>query len=236
MSAKIKGIVVGVNAYDHSVDLVLSDGRRLAGVQVLTPNGSTRSGLFDMPATPPKADKWDVTTMTGQDQIAIVDWVGNIPVVVGFLYPQVSQMTFDDPALRVDRHQSDVYTSVDGAGNFELSHPSGAYLRLAETPDHVDLTGQNTDKNFAQDRNTGRALYVRLVVPGAIDLKIAPDGALTLTLGKGATITAPDGITLNTPLVNVPDGDVVASGVSLVGHPHGAVKAGPDQSGPPVAS
>jgi porphobilinogen synthase len=43
-----KGIVVAVHPEDHSVDVVLSDGRRLTGVQVSTPNGSTRSGTSDM--------------------------------------------------------------------------------------------------------------------------------------------------------------------------------------------
>ncbi len=71
-----------------------------------------------------------------------------------------------------------------------------------------------------------------------------PDGAvidydqaahvLRATLPAGATvnITAPGGITLDTPLVTV-TGDVVASGISLVGHNHGGVTPGGGQTGVP---
>lgn len=230
-----KGIVVAVHPEDHSVDVVLSDGRRLTGVQVTTPNGSTRSGTFDMPAVPDKGgDKWDISKPTGQDQIALVGWVDGIPVAVGYLFPQISQMTFADPKMRVTRHQSDVITMVDGDGNMQMSHPSGAFVRMGETEDAVDLAAKNVDASLASDRNTGRKLFTRVVVPGAFDLKISPEGELTLTLAKGAVIDAPEGITLNTPLVNVPNGDVVASGISLVHHVHEGVMSGPALTGPPA--
>jgi hypothetical protein len=230
-----KGIVVATHPSDHSVDLVLADGRRLTGVQVATPNGSARSGTFDMPAVPDRADKWDITQPNGQDQIALVEFVDGIPVVTGFLFPQISQMTFDDPKMRVTRHQSDVMTAIDGDGNMQLTHPSGAFVRLGETADAVDMAAKNTDASLATDRNAGRQLFMRVVVPGAFDLKITPDGQMTFTLSKGAVINAPDGVTINTPLVNVPDGDVVASGVSLVNHVHGGVDAGPSNTAPPVS-
>lgn len=230
-----RGIVVATHPSDHSVDLVLSDGRRLTGVQVLTPNGSARSGVFDMPAVPDKpGDKWDISKPNGQDQIAIVDFVGDVPVVVGFTFPQVSQMTFNDPKLRVTRHQSDVMTAIDGDGNVQFTHPSGAFVRMGETADAVDMAAKNSDASLATDRNAGRNLFVRVVVPGSFDLKITPDGELTLTLAQGAVIDAPGGITLNTPLVNVPDGDVVASGISLVHHIHGGVFSGLSNTTQPV--
>ncbi len=71
-----------------------------------------------------------------------------------------------------------------------------------------------------------------------------PDGAvidydqtahiLRATLPAGATvsITAPGGITLDTPRVTV-TGDVVASGISLVQHVHGGVTPGSGQTGAP---
>ena len=57
---------------------------------------------------------------------------------------------------------------------------------------------------------------------------------LRATLPAGATvnITAPGGITLDTPTVTV-TGDVVASGISLVNHIHGGVRAGGETSGAP---
>lgn len=88
-----RGIVVAVHPADHSVDLVMSDnGARLIGVQVMTSNGSTRSGSVDLPDVIEKTNKWDVSKPTGQDMIAMVDTMRGQPVVTGFLYPQVNQM------------------------------------------------------------------------------------------------------------------------------------------------
>ena len=189
-----RGIVVATHPGDHSVDVVLSDGRRLAGVQVLTPNGSARSGTFDMPAMPEREGdaKWDVSRPHGQDQIALVEFIGEAPVVVGFLYPQVSQMTFDDPKLRVTRHQSDVMTSIDGDGNIQLDHPSGTYIRIGEAPDRVDLAGKNTDGSLAADRNTGRRVNVRIgLAGGVLELTLTPTGGVLLKAAEEVTLDAP---------------------------------------------
>jgi hypothetical protein len=137
-----KGIVVEVHPEDYSVDLVMADdGSRLVGVQVLSWNGSTRTGTVDLPEIPARPNKWDVSTATGQDMHAAVGYMGRNPFVAGFFYPQISQMTFADPKLRVKRHQSDVYSFIDGAGNMEVVHPSGAYFRMGATPEHSPLTG-----------------------------------------------------------------------------------------------
>lgn len=177
-----KGIVVATHPSDHSVDVLLSDGRRLVGVQVMTPNGSARSGVFDMPAVPARGgDKWDISEPNGQDQIAIVDFVDGIPLVVGFLYPQISQMTFDDPTLRVTRHQSDVMTAIDGDGNVQITHPSGTYIRLGEQPDRVDFSAKNRDESLAVDRNTGRRVHVRIgMADGVLELTMSPSGRIDL--------------------------------------------------------
>lgn len=182
MNGLRKGYVVATHPEDHSVDLVMADdGSRMIGVQVLTPNGSTRSGSIDMPAVPEKENKWDISKITGQDQLAIVGFLGTNPVVLGFLYPQVNQMTFDDPKMRFVRHQSDVYSMVDGDGNMELFHPSGTYVRIAETPEHADLGKKNTDKNLAPDRNTGRRVHFHIEMAGAVaSVDISPDGKVVV--------------------------------------------------------
>lgn len=201
---KKKGIVVATHPDDHSVDLVLSDGRRLTGVQVSTSNGSTRSGTFDMPAVPEKADKWDITKLTGQDQIALVDFVDGIPVVTGFLFPQVSQMTFNDPKMRVDRHQSDVMSSIDGDGNIQITHPSGTYIRIGETPDKVDMAAKNTDASLAVDRNTGRKVNIRIgLAGGVLELTMTPTGAVSLKCAQGINIEAGEPVVVKAPAVTL---------------------------------
>lgn len=244
-----KGFVVATHPEDHSVDVLLSDGRRLTGVQVLTPNGSARTGTFDMPAMPERSGeaKWDISKPHGQDQVALVEYVGEVPVVVGFLYPQVSQMTFKDPKLRLSRHQSDVVQMIDGDGNIDLLHPSGFAIRIGETPNHAKPESTNVDKSLKTDRNTGRKPYIRITMAdGKAQLTIAPDGQITITTDKGIVATCGEPVlvkapkvTLDTPDTHITgdvlvDGDVVASGVSLVNHVHSGVVPGPANTGKPV--
>lgn len=54
----------------------------------------------------------------------------------------------------------------------------------------------------------------------------------SLPTGSLVNVTAPGGITLDTPLVTV-TGDVVASGISLVNHVHGGVTPGGGKTGGP---
>lgn len=201
MSMRI-GIVVATHPEDHSVDLVMADdGSRMVGVQVLANSASTRSGAVDMPSVPAKADKWDITKPSGQDMKAIVGFVGRTPVVLGFLYPQINQMTLNDPNTRLFRHQSDVISVIDGNGNIDLLHPSGFSIRIGETPDHINPAGMNADGNLAQDRNTGRKAYLRVSTSGGTAvLTITPDGAVSLTCDKTVDVIAQKEVTVQTPV------------------------------------
>lgn len=193
-----RAVVVATHPEDHSVDLVItSTGQRLIGVQVLSPNGSSRSGTIDLPAVAEMQDKWDITSTTEQDIHAVVGFIGRMPVVTGFIYPQVSQMTFADPKLRLTRHQSDVYSSIDGDGNIEIRHPSGAYVRMGESPDSVDLASKNADKSFSVDRNTSRRVHLRVELAGQVaKLTMTPDGECTLELEKSFNLQAGENVNI----------------------------------------
>lgn len=252
MSDRI-GYVVAVHPEDHSVDLVMADnGERLIGVQVPTLNGSTRTGTIDLPAVPEKKDKWDITQLTGQDMKAIVGYVGRNPVVRGFLFPQVNQMLSKDPKMRIDRHQSDVMTTLDGDGNFQWSHPSGMYIRVGESPDKVDMAGKNADGSAAFDRNTGRKVNLRIGFPGgAYELTITPDGKLSMLAKQGFEVEAQADSSVKAPKLTL-DADVeitkslkVAGETKLQGvtsrdkdisstHKHKDTMSGPGVSGEPV--
>ena len=184
------GVVVATHPEDHSVDLVMvDDNSRLTGVQVMTSNGSSRSGSIDLPAVPEKKDKWDISRRNGQDQIAIVGYLNRHPIVTGFLYPQINQMTFKDPKMRFDRHQSDVMSMIDGDGNMQLMHPSGAYIRIGETPDSVDIASKNADASLKPDRNTGRKVDIRVALAGnVVKLTMTKDGNVTLEMEKDLDI------------------------------------------------
>lgn len=211
-----KGIVVATHPEDYSVDLVMVDnGERLVGVQVMTSNGSARTGTVDLPDVPEKKDKWDITQENGQDMHAIVDYVGRTPIVTGFLFPQISQMTFKDPKMRFSRHQSDVMTYTDGDGNFGIIHPSGAFIQVGEKPEMPELADKNADTSLKPDRNTDKKVYLRVALAGNVaELTLTPEGSCTLKLKKDmdieveghanvtcndATVEAKEKVTIDTP-------------------------------------
>lgn len=224
-----KGIVVETHPEDNSVDLVMcDDGARLSGVPVLSGSASARSGSTGMPELPKRANKWDITQRHGTDMEAIVGSMGRgNPVVLGFMFPQVSQMTFEDKQRSFSRHQSDVYQTIDSNGNIEVYHPSGAFVRIAESSAHEDLEKKNFDKSLQLDRNKDKKILIHFQ---------ASDGGSSGTINHDGTITfkAPTKITCDTPLLEVPNGDVVASGVSLLSHVHTGVEPGGGLSGVPM--
>lgn len=155
---------------DNSVDIVMvDDGSRWPGVICATPFAAKNSGISNMPVvTPAGRDKWDLTQAGDDAQLAIVGFLGeSVPIVLGFLFPQINQMLFADKNRRIDRHVSDVYTTTDKDGNFELYHPSGTFLRVATSAAHEDLAGHDFDGKWAISKNTDKAVYVRLRVANA---------------------------------------------------------------------
>lgn len=193
-----KGIVVATHPEDHSVDLVMVDnGERLIGVQVQVPSGSSRSGTIDMPEVPEKKDKWDITQETDQEMHAIVDYVGRVPTVTGFLYPQINQMLFKDPKMRFSRHQSDVMSYIDGDGNIGIMHPGGAFIQIGEKPEKPELATKNADASLKPDRNTGKKVYLRVELAGNVArLTMTPDGTCELLLEKDFDLKAKGDITM----------------------------------------
>lgn len=201
-----KGIVVATHPEDPSVDIVMvDDGSRLTGVQLMAPMGaSARTGSIDLPEVPEKKDKWDITKETGQDMIAIVDYVGRTPVVTGFMFPQISQMTFKDPKMRFNRHQSDVMSYIDGDGNMGIMHPGGAFIQIGEKPEKPELASQNADASLKPDRNTGKKVFLRVALAGNVaELTMTPDGTCTLKLEQNFEVEAKGDISLKA------EGDII---------------------------
>jgi hypothetical protein len=249
------GRVAAVHPEDHSVDLVMTDdGSRLAGVQVMSGAATTNTGSNDLAdiSIPSSGDPWDLTTQTDRDAMAVVGFFGRHPIVLGFLFPQVCQMTFDRKNFSVHRHPSDVYVAIDNDGNTEVYHPSGTFLRIGASPAHEDLTGKDVDGEWKIAKNTDSAPYVHLVTAAAgavkADLQIDPagnisldhvgnltshtagnaavtvDGTTTVTSGGNAHVTAPQ------LLVTCPDttftGHVAIQGGLAVSGGEGAAVSG----------
>lgn len=256
------GRVAAVHPNDHSVDVVMvADGARLSGVQVMVPFATTSSGEHDLPDVdaPASGDPWSLTERTGKDMIAVVGYVGRSPIVVGFLFPQVSQMLFG-ANRRMMRHTSDVYQTIDGGGETELYHPSGTFVRIGVSPDHEDLTGKDVDGNFAITKNTDKAPHLRVVLAAGgakkADLHVYPNGDIFLehdgnltahtkgnaavTVDGSTTVTSTGAAVWNVPAGLTVNGDVATLGALTnngvnVGstHTHAGVIAGPSRTGLP---
>lgn len=231
------GQVVAVYPEGMSVDVLLSDdGTRLSNVQVMVPTGSSNTGYVDLPdpGLSPDDSRWAFTSNPERAIRAVIALYRQHPVCIGFLLPQVTQVTFKRANFRVDRHASDVYTTIADNGDCEFSHPSGIYLRIAANPAHEDLTGLDFDKKWAIARNTGGGVHVRLACLGGMTLDVDPAGhvaivAPTVTI-NGVVIDAAGNV--HTTATITGDTDVVAAGHSGATHHHADPQGG--NVGPPL--
>lgn len=242
------GVVVATYPEAASVDVLLIDeGRRLRGVQVMVPTGSSSTGILDLPDVggPTDESRWDITVERDRYMRALVAFVRGVPVVVGFLLPQVNQITFKEPNRRIMRHASDVYTSIDDAGNVELYHPSGTYLRIGTEAEHEDLTGKDFDQKWAIQRNTDKAVHFQLTVKNSggqqASLNIDPEGNVTLVhvgnltieTGGNASVTVAGNANVQVDgnaSVNVDGNASISAGGTMDVHADGAMSITSDAS------
>lgn len=215
----LSGTVVCSYPEGNSVDVLLDDdGSRLSNVQVLTPTGSSNTGMIDLPDVggPTGDDRWNLSVNRDRYVKAMVGFCRGVPFVAGFLLPQVNQITFAQKNRRIVRHASDVYTSVDDAGNFELYHPSGTYLRIGESASHEDLTGADFDKKWSIAKNTSKAVHVKLRVSNAgsdkASLSIDPSGNVALQCDGNLTADASGNVSITAPLTTV-NGPLTVTGL-----------------------
>jgi hypothetical protein len=197
------GVVVATYPEGQSIDVLIGeDGSRLSNIQVMVPSGSSNTGAVDLPdigAALGEA-RWDVTGPVERYVRAVLAYYRGVPVCIGFLLPQVTQMTFQRQNFKVERHASDVYSTINAAGDMETYHPSGTYLRIGASPAHENLTGKDFDKQWAIGNNTGAAVHARLVVANAgnvvATVEIDPGGNVTLTHNGNLTTTTAGNATL----------------------------------------
>lgn len=187
--------VVATHPESHAVDVVImDDNRRLGGVQVMSMMAGGDVGSVDLPEPTVTDAKhpFDSGNTGKRDIYALVAFVSrDIPIVIGFLYPQVAQVLFAEKNLRLNRHASDVYNTVDGLGDMELHHPCGTYVRVANAREHRDLSGQDYDAKWKIGNNTGRAVDVHVEIENGgahkASLTLTKDGNLKVhTTGYAA--------------------------------------------------
>jgi len=186
--------VVAIHPESNCVDVVvLRTGAPLSAVRVLAEMATGQTGVADL-HLPDAANGYDSENTGKRDIVAAISYYREIPFVVGFLFPEVAECLFARPDFRVDRHASDVYHTIDAAGNIELAHPSGAFVRIAESPAHEDLTGKDYDSIWKIARNTGRAVHIHVEQAGGkASINIDPDGNITIqNIGNTKLISGGD--------------------------------------------
>jgi hypothetical protein len=199
------GAVVATYPKGNSVDVLLNkDGTRLPNVQVMSYSASSNTGMMDLPDIGAAAGdaRWDITGPVTRYIRAIIDYVDGVPICIGFLLPSITQLTFDRKNFKVDRHASDVYSTINDKGDIEIYHPSGSYFRLAATTAHEDLTGLDFDKEWAEKNNTGTSVHAHFVIANAGSVvavvDIDPSGNAILTNNGNVTVTNGGNTVLNT--------------------------------------
>lgn len=210
--------VVAVHPEANKVDLVfLQTGRREAAVSVLSSAAGTDVGFADLPV--PKVQDTEKPFEGGptgeRDIYAAVSRANGIPFVVGFAYPQTSQMFHKEPGRMVYRHGSGFVATVDANGNFSIRHPSGTKVSIGEpVPDfegqewNVPDTGKQPSISFSVSNKANGAVA---------GFTVAPDGSVSFQVAGAMTFITS---TLNINGDVHVTGDVVASGISLVNHVH----------------
>lgn len=234
--------VVAAHPESNTVDLVmLASGARLSGVQVMSGAAGGAHGFHDLPQPHEQdlspSDPYSAVHQSGDARatLAVVAYYRAIPVVMGFLFPQVAQCLFKDRDRMVYRHASDFYATVDGSANFEVHHPSGVSLRIAETPGHEDLTGRDFDGKWRLERNLFRGVHVQLTMPNATvhldpagnvsvqhagNLEVSTGGNATVSVAGDAAVDVGGTTTLNSAgdvLVEAPEVTLDAADVIVTG-------------------
>lgn len=169
----------------NKVDLLfLDNGQRVPGVSVMSGMASSSSGQLGLvtPDAQGEADPYVAPQRSNRDLIACVGFYGNVPVVQGFLYPEISEMIFQDPDRYVLRTASDFVHTVDGSANAEWWHPSGAFIRMGVDTAHDDLKGKDKNRKFNPKRNADKKVHIYIEqAGGTASVDIAPNGKITIT-------------------------------------------------------
>jgi hypothetical protein len=202
----------------------MGTGELLRRIKVATPNIGTRAGTAYLQSisnhittSNPDGPLGDFNDDQNRSVYALVHFIAddpNNPVVTGFLHPHASQMTFDRPGFRIERHESDLYSHTENGPastydaatdttipEFEWFHPSGLFVRVGQALTHNDLTAQDAQgrARFRGTANANTALgtagpssadFTDVVVkhPTGTGFTIDKSGNLTITLSPNANL------------------------------------------------
>lgn len=198
------GKVVKSHVEDHSLDIVMLDnGARYHHVPTMSASAGTRAGRVDLPDPDIKnqSDPWAMPLTETFDIIAVVAMTSSMPVCLGYIYPQVNQLAMKPKMrnLRIERHNSDLYSVSDGEANTATHHPWGAYFSIGTGSGNPNIPkASDFDEKWQLSRNKRNVAKFTQYTPNkefkAGDNNTESDGTV---IGHGRSDISPQKITLD---------------------------------------
>lgn len=207
------GRVIKLDASTHTADVMLSDtGAIVRACRIMSYSAASNSGVMNLPE-PGAVTETGMPKDRARYSIALVGFVENHPVILGFLHPIESELRLEDKGRMMDRHGSDVYRTLDQHGNMELHHPSGLYIRIATDTASEDIAAIGGTTPWQIKHNLDKQVHLHIEQAGGkATIDIAPDGAITITTATTVTVNA----TGNATVTSGGNVEVNASGTAKV--------------------
>ena len=183
--------------HQNAMDVIyLDSGTTAYAVPVMSHSAGYNHGVHYLPDPRPKdfnGKPTDVDLGLGEpgdrDMLAVVANLMSNPIIIGFMYPEVTHNAFEYdkfPDMRVDRHTSDFETITMADGSFCLRHPGGTSIMVGDVP---DLTGEDFDKKYKKNRNRVAIKPVTIRVQNSV-IKIDTNGDVTISSTNNVSISS----------------------------------------------
>lgn len=203
--------VVEFHPEENSADLVfLDDGSRAVGVQIMSAFAGSDTGTMYLPQPDrheADEDRWSPKLTGKRDVLAVVAHLRVMPVVLGFMPPQVTQLAFDHsehPNMLLERHASDFERVVRDDGSMTLRHPNGTHITIGSVP---DLEGKDFDRIYQRSRNKDASLPITVEVAAGGEVRaritMTPSGNVSVWAEKQVAIEAGEHILIQAPRVDI---------------------------------
>lgn len=156
-----------------------------------------------------QADPETATVMSPGDIYCVAAYIGDYQnaIVLGFLYPNQTELSIPEYGLYIFRHESDVVLMIRADGTMQLYHPSGSYIKFGtDDINYVDSEIEegglypNSTNGFrvrkTDEFNTSNPMGMFIRFWSGQKLSLTPDGNIGLEVDtqKAFNLTVSGGI------------------------------------------
>lgn len=190
MSIRFAQVVHFYPNYNTCELVMMDNGQRFNNALILNHHISSNSGVFGHHAVlrPPSEEEAGGMMFEEADRtiMAAVMMASGRPMVVGFLPHPKTQMAFirEEQNRDIYRHPAGNVVTTDKAGNMEVQHTGGAFIRIARDSEtaaadrHEDLTPRCANENWTLPLNEPVTITICTGNQGeaAFKLRVRPNG------------------------------------------------------------